>query len=75
VERLLEEPGVERTRFWFQGFGCFVRPMLRIATGGVVGPEILDSGSGTGAQLANLEEYGRPTGVDVTWTGLCFAAE
>src|SRR5688572_23751613 len=74
MDRLLEATAhAERNHFWFRGFRRFVAPFVREAVRGLDAPRILDCGSGTGVNLALLRGYGRPIGIDLTWTGLAFA--
>jgi SAM-dependent methyltransferase len=75
MDRLLEATArAERTHFWFRGFRRFVEPLLAGARSAHGAPlEILDCGCGTGHNLAILRRYGRPTGIDLTWTGLTLA--
>jgi len=63
----------ERDHFWFRGFRRFVRPLLAEAVRGRPDPAILDCGCGTGYNLGLLRKYGRPAGIDITWTGLAYA--
>jgi len=74
MERLLvATERVERDHFWFRGFRRFVTPLLAEAVRNRPDPAILDCGCGTGHNLALLRQYGRATGIDITWTGLAFA--
>jgi ubiquinone/menaquinone biosynthesis C-methylase UbiE len=74
MDRLLEATArAEREHFWFRGFRRFVAPVVADATRGIANPSILDCGCGTGVNLAVLRRYGRPTGIDLTWTGLAYA--
>lgn len=74
MDRLLEATArAERDHFWFRGFRRFVAPFVADAAGGRRDARILDCGSGTGVNLALLRRHGRPTGIDLTWTGLAFA--
>jgi ubiquinone/menaquinone biosynthesis C-methylase UbiE len=74
MDRLLEATArAERDHFWFRGFRRFVKPLIADAVGGRPGSAILDCGCGTGNNLAMLRQYGRATGIDLTWTGLAFA--
>jgi SAM-dependent methyltransferase len=65
----------EQQHFWFRGFVRFVTPLIERAVAGVTRPEILDVGSGTGANMQRLAKYGRVTGFDLSWDGLQFARE
>ena len=62
----------ERHHFWFQGFRRFLGPLLSEATSGVPRPRLLDCGSGTGTNLAFLQQFGVPFGVELAWQGLQF---
>jgi len=74
MDRLLEATArVERDHFWFRGFRRFVSLFVREAVRARPAARILDCGSGTGVNLALLRGYGRPVGIDLTWTGLAFA--
>jgi SAM-dependent methyltransferase len=77
MDRLLEATArAERDHFWFRGFRRFVEPLVADARASHEGPlEILDCGCGTGHNLALLRRYGRPTGIDLTWTGLTVARQ
>jgi SAM-dependent methyltransferase len=71
VDRLLELTNlVEARHFWFRGFRGFMRPLVARATAGKPTPRILDAGCGTGFNLRWLARYGRPTGMDLTFSGL-----
>jgi SAM-dependent methyltransferase len=74
MDRLLEATArAERDHFWFHGFRRFVTPLLRQATEGRSGVRILDCGCGTGHNLTMLRQYGRASGIDITWSGLAYA--
>ncbi|HTI36176.1 MAG TPA: methyltransferase domain-containing protein [Vicinamibacterales bacterium] len=75
MDRLLEATArAEREHFWFRGFRRFVAPLLDDARAAHRAPlEILDCGCGTGHNLAMLRRHGRPTGIDLTETGLAVA--
>lgn len=76
MERLLEATyAAEQRHFWYRGFARFVRPLLEQAASGLVGPQILDCGCGTGANLVRLRRYGPATGFDLTWRSLQFARQ
>jgi SAM-dependent methyltransferase len=62
----------EQRHFWFIGFRCFVNTLLKGATEGISRPRLLDAGCGTGVNLALLERYGVPFGVELLWRGLQF---
>jgi SAM-dependent methyltransferase len=71
---MLEETyRAEARHFWFRGFRRFIRPLLIQATAGLSHPRLLDCGSGTGANLQFMREFGTAFGVDITWRGLEFA--
>lgn len=78
MDRLLEATArAERDHFWFRGFRRFVEPLVAAAVQQVrpgVRPEILDCGCGTGHNLHMLRKYGRAYGIDLTWSGLQYAA-
>lgn len=74
MDRLLEATArAERDHFWFHGFRRFVRPLLEQAAAGRRDLRILDAGCGTGNNLEMLTNYGRPAGIDITWSGLAYA--
>jgi ubiquinone/menaquinone biosynthesis C-methylase UbiE len=74
MDRLLEATArAERDHFWFRGFRRFVRPLLDQAVGGAPAARLLDAGCGTGHNLAWLRRYGRPTGIDITRSGVEYA--
>jgi ubiquinone/menaquinone biosynthesis C-methylase UbiE len=74
MDRLLEVTArAERDHFWFRGFRRFVRPLLDRAAAGRTDARILDCGCGTGNNLRMLRRYGRPVGIDITWSGLAYA--
>ena len=62
----------EQRHFWFIGFRRFVNTLLKGATEGISRPRVLDAGCGTGVNLALLESYGVPFGVELLWRGLQF---
>src|SRR5438876_581748 len=71
---MLEETyRAEARHFWFRGFRRFIRPLLIQAAAGIPHPRLLDCGSGTGANLLFLQDFGTAFGVDITWRGLQFA--
>jgi SAM-dependent methyltransferase len=73
VDRMLEQTyRAEQDHFWYRGFRRFVEPLLIRASAGRTRPRILDCGSGTGSNLAFLERYGVPFGVELSWRGLQF---
>ena len=75
MERLLEATArAERDHFWFRGFRRFVRPFLDEATAGRDDLTILDCGCGTGHNLQLLRPFGRAFGIDLTFSGLTYAA-
>jgi ubiquinone/menaquinone biosynthesis C-methylase UbiE len=77
MDRLLELTArAEREHFWFHGFRQFVRPLLERAAQAASNRElvrILDCGCGTGNNLRMLRQYGRPLGIDLTYSGLAYA--
>jgi SAM-dependent methyltransferase len=76
VDALLEQTFyAEQRHFWYRGFKRFVAPLLEQATRGRTRPLLLDAGCGTGANLALLEEYGTPFGVELNGRGLRFGRE
>jgi ubiquinone/menaquinone biosynthesis C-methylase UbiE len=71
LDRLLDATSrAEQRHFWFRGFRRFVVPLLAEAIAGRPRADILDCGCGTGNNLAMLERFGRPYGIDLTWVGL-----
>jgi ubiquinone/menaquinone biosynthesis C-methylase UbiE len=73
MDALLERTfHAEQRHFWFIGFRRFVNTLLKRATDGVQRPRLLDAGCGTGVNLALLERYGVPFGVELRWSGLQF---
>lgn len=75
MDRLLEATArAERDHFWFRGFRRFVAPFLQQAAGGRADLSILDCGCGTGNNLLMLRRFGRAVGIDVTYSGLKYAA-
>jgi ubiquinone/menaquinone biosynthesis C-methylase UbiE len=74
MESLLEATArAEREHFWFRGFRRFITPLLDRAAGGRSHLRILDCGCGTGNNLRMLRTYGRPVGIDITFSGLEYA--
>src|SRR5437763_6416410 len=74
MDRLLEATArAEREHFWFRGFRRFVEPLVAAAAGGRR-PAILACCCGTGHNLARLRRYGSAYGIDLSWTGLQYAA-
>lgn len=74
MDRLLEATArAEREHFWFRGFRRFVTPLLDRAAAGRRDLRILDCGCGTGNNLRLLRRYGRPAGIDITFSGLAYA--
>jgi len=74
MDRLLDATArAEREHFWFRGFRRFVAPLLAQAAGNRRDLRILDCGCGTGNNLRILRAHGRPTGVDLTFSGLAYA--
>lgn len=75
MDRLLEATArAERDHFWFHGFRRFVAPLLKEAAGGRGGLLALDCGCGTGGNLPLLRQHGRAVGIDITRSGLEYAA-
>ena len=76
MDALLEQTfHAEHRHFWFRGFKRFVTPLIEQATAGVLRPRLLDAGCGTGANLAFLEKYGVPFGLELFWRGLQFGRD
>ncbi len=78
MDRLLEVTArAERDHFWFRGFRRFVRPLLEEAAGAVDRDDasILDCGCGTGNNLRMLRRFGRPFGIDLTFSGVAYSRE
>lgn len=74
MDRLLDATArAEREHFWFRGFRRFVTPLLEEAARGSTALRILDCGCGTGNNLTLLRRYGRPAGIDITFSGLAYA--
>jgi SAM-dependent methyltransferase len=75
MDRLLEATArAERDHFWFRGFRRFVAPLLERASGGRRDLRALDCGCGTGHNLALLRRFGSAAGIDLTLSGLRYAA-
>lgn len=75
MDRLLEATArAERDHFWFRGFRRFVTPLLDRAADGRQDLRSLDCGCGTGHNLALLRRNGTAFGIDITWSGLNYAA-
>lgn len=75
MDRLLEATArAERDHFWFRGFRRFVQPLLDEATGRRNHLTILDCGCGTGHNLQLLRSRGEAFGIDITFSGLKYAA-
>ena len=75
MDRLLEATArAERDHFWFRGFRRFVAPLLERAAGGRRELRSLDCGCGTGHNLAMLRPFGAAFGIDITFSGLRYAA-
>jgi SAM-dependent methyltransferase len=71
MERLLRATALAEARhFWFRGFRFFVLPLLRQATAGLTGAQLLDCGCGTGNNLELLARFGSAYGFDLTAAGL-----
>lgn len=76
MDRLLDATRqVEQSHFWWHGLRSFVRPIVAEATAGLVNPRLLDCGSGTGANLVLLDDFGSAFGFDITWKGLLYARD
>ena len=75
MDRLLEATArAERDHFWFRGFRRFVTPLLDEAAAGRRDLTMLDCGCGTGHNLLLLRQSGRAFGIDITFSGLQYAA-
>lgn len=72
LERTFE---AEQRHFWFRGFRRFVAPLIAEATAGRSNPRLLDAGSGTGANLPYLQQYGTAFGLELFQRGIRFAHE
>lgn len=72
LERTFE---AEQRHFWFRGFKRFVAPLIKEATAGRSNPRLLDAGSGTGANLPFLQQYGTAFGLELFQRGIRFAHE
>ena len=76
MDALLERTFVaEQRHFWFRGFKRFVAPLIEEATAGRSNARLLDAGSGTGANLPLLQQYGTPFGLELFSRGIRFANE
>ncbi|HVL70220.1 MAG TPA: class I SAM-dependent methyltransferase [Vicinamibacterales bacterium] len=76
MDRLLEATArAERDHFWFRGFRRFVTPLLERAAAGRQELLTLDCGCGTGHNLAMLRRFGRAVGIDITFSGVRYAAQ
>ena len=74
MDRLLDATAhAEREHFWFRGFRRFIAPLLQQAAAGRTDLTVLDCGCGTGNNLTMLRRYGRPFGIDITFSGLDYA--
>ena len=75
MDRLLEATArAERDHFWFRGFRRFVTPLLDEAVAGRRNLSMLDCGCGTGHNLQLLRRAGDAFGIDLTLSGLQYAA-
>jgi SAM-dependent methyltransferase len=75
VDRLLAATArAERDHFWFRGFRRFVTPLLDEAVAGRRNLSMLDCGCGTGHNLQLLRRAGDAFGIDLTLSGLQYAA-
>ena len=72
LERTFE---AEQRHFWFRGFRRFITPLLEEATAGRPNLRLLDAGSGTGANLPFLQQYGTAFGLELFHRGIRFAHE
>jgi SAM-dependent methyltransferase len=63
----------EARHFWFRGFRSFVHPLIQQALDGAPQARALDSGCGTGVNLALLTPYGAAFGLDISAVGLKIA--
>ena len=70
LERTFE---AEHRHFWFRGFRRFVAPLIEQATAGRSNVRLLDAGSGTGANLPFLQQYGTAFGLELFQRGIRFA--
>ena len=70
LERTFE---AEQRHFWFRGFRRFVAPLIEEATSGRSNVRLLDAGSGTGANLPFLQQYGTAFGLELFRRGIRFA--
>ena len=70
LERTFE---AEQRHFWFRGFKRFITPLIAEATGGRSHIKLLDAGSGTGANLRFLQQYGTAFGLELFQSGIRFA--
>lgn len=75
MDRLLEATArAERDHFWFHGFRRFITPLLERVSAGRRDLFTLDCGCGTGNNLQLLRAYGRAVGIDITFSGVKYAA-
>ncbi len=72
LERTFE---AEQRHFWFRGFKRFITPLIAEATAGRSHIKLLDAGSGTGANLPFLQQYGTAFGLELFQSGIRFAHE
>jgi SAM-dependent methyltransferase len=72
LERTFE---AEQRHFWFRGFRRFITPLIEEATAGRSRVRLLDAGSGTGANLPFLQQYGTAFGLELFQRGIRFAHE
>jgi SAM-dependent methyltransferase len=76
MEHLLRATSrAEARHFWFRGLRAFAAPLVRQALDGRTAPRILDCGCGTGANVRDLEQYGRTFGFDLSEIGLRLGRE
>ena len=70
LERTFE---AEQRHFWFRGFRRFITPFMAEATAGRSNIKLLDAGSGTGANMPFLQQYGTAFGLELFNSGIRFA--
>jgi ubiquinone/menaquinone biosynthesis C-methylase UbiE len=71
MEALLERTfEAERRHFWFRGFKRFVVPLIEEAAAGRSNLRLLDAGSGTGANIPLLQQYGITFALEYFWRGI-----
>ena len=72
LERTFE---AEQRHFWYRGFRRFVKPLIEEAAYGRSHVRLLDAGSGTGANLPFLQQYGTAIGLELFQRGIRFAQD